>query len=147
MNGSVKLINICPVFISNNAQATLDYYVNILDFTYAKHFNKKDNFAAIYKDSVEILIFQNKKGEYLNNISKYGVRYDLFICTDTLEGVDIIYREYLEKGIKIISKPTLMDDGCYEFIFEDIDGRYIGIGRIKDRNTFFNHSNYINKSN
>jgi hypothetical protein len=28
--------------------------------------------------------------------------------------------------------------GCYEFVVEDIDGRLIGIGRIRDQNVFFN---------
>jgi hypothetical protein len=27
--------------------------------------------------------------------------------------------------------------GSYEFVVEDVDGRLIGIGRIRDRETFF----------
>jgi hypothetical protein len=27
--------------------------------------------------------------------------------------------------------------GSYECVIEDVDGRYIGIGRIRDRQTFF----------
>jgi hypothetical protein len=27
--------------------------------------------------------------------------------------------------------------GSYEFVVEDVDGRLIGIGRVRDRGTFF----------
>lgn len=33
--------------------------------------------------------------------------------------------------------------GCYEFVFEDIDGRQIGVGLIYDNKTYFKNSDYI----
>lgn len=143
MSNSVKFTNICPIFISENIQATVEFYVDRLGFRFAKHFDKTDNFATIYKDSIEIVIVQKKKSEIENNTSKYGNGFDAYIDTDSIEGIDIIYKEYYKKGIKIISEPKITDYGSYEFVFEDIDGRHIGIGLIKDKDTYFKSSNYI----
>jgi hypothetical protein len=44
---------------------------------------------------------------------------------------------------KILKQPQLTDYGSYEFTFEDIDGRIIGIGLIKDKATYFENSNYL----
>jgi catechol 2,3-dioxygenase-like lactoylglutathione lyase family enzyme len=45
MNEKVKLVNICPVFLTDDVVKTTEYYVNVLGFKYAKHFDKKDNFS------------------------------------------------------------------------------------------------------
>ena len=139
----VKFTNVCPVFISGNVQKTVAFYVETLGFSYAKHFDKNDNFATIYKDTIEIVIVQKRKGEIENNQSKYGNGFDTYIDTDSIEGVDVVYREYSEKGVKIVSKPHMTDYGCYEFVFEDVDGRQIGIGLIKHKEIYFKNSNYL----
>lgn len=65
------------------------------------------------------------------------------IDTRTVDGVDKIYEEYKSKKVKIINELNLTDYGSYEFVFEDIDGKQIGIGRIKSNKTFFKESNYL----
>jgi len=42
MNKRVRLTNICPVFLTDDVVKTTEYYVNILGFKYAKHYDKKD---------------------------------------------------------------------------------------------------------
>ncbi|MCP4178304.1 MAG: hypothetical protein GY756_11100, partial [bacterium] len=63
MKKSVKFTNICPIFISDDVQKTVRFYVETLGFKFANHFDKIDNFATIYKDSVEIVIVQKIKGK------------------------------------------------------------------------------------
>jgi len=139
----LSLVNLCPVFISEDVKKTVKYYVEELGFRYANHFEKIDSFATVYRDSIEFVIVQSKFGKVESNTKRYGAGFDAYINPDTVEGVDILYQEYLLKEVKIISEPYRTDYGNYEFVIEDIDGRLIGIGTIYDNNTYFGDSNLI----
>lgn len=56
----------------------------------------------------------------------YGAGYDAYIDTDTVAGVNIIFNEFISKGVLIVSEPKNTDYGSYEFVIQDIDGRLIG---------------------
>lgn len=135
--------NICPIFLSNDVKRTVRYYVETLGFKYAEHYDKIENFATIYKDSIEIVIVQAAQGVVESNFRRYGNGYDAYIDTDTLEGVESVYNEYRFKGVKILSEPHMTDYGSLEFTFEDIDGRIIGIGLVAKNETYFKNSNYL----
>jgi len=143
MTGTARLVNICPVFLTDNVEKTTDFYVNKLGFKYAKNFDKKDNFAAVYRDSIEIIIVKKKSGKVESNKEKYGNGYDAYIDTDTLDGINNLFEEFKQKNVKIIKEPCMTDYGSLEFVFEDIDGRNIGVGLIADKTIFFKDSNYI----
>ena len=102
MNSNYQFINIAPVFLSSDVKRTVDFYVSKLGFKYAKNFDKKNNFATIYKDTIEFVIVQKKKGTIKSNYQRYGNGYDAYIDTKSIEGVDKVYNEYKKKGIKII---------------------------------------------
>lgn len=138
--GKVRLTNVCPVLISEDVRRTVTFYVEKLGFKSATHYDKIDNFATIYRDSIEFVIVQSKFGKIESNTKKYGAGYDAYIDPDTVEGVDIVYQEFLSKGVKIVSEPRKTDYGSYEFVVEDIDGRWIGIGRIYDNKIYFENS-------
>jgi predicted lactoylglutathione lyase len=144
MKKNVRFTNICPVFLVQDIEKTSDYYVNILGFKYAKHFDKKDTFATVYRDSIEIVLIEKTKGEIESNRSKYGNGYDAYINTASLEGIDLLYQEYKANNVTIISEPLMTDYGSYEFAFQDIDGRNIGIGLIANKNKYFETSNFLN---
>lgn len=140
----VKLTNVCPVFISEDVRKTVNFYVEKLGFKFATHYDKIDNFATIYRDAIEFVIVQSKFGKIESNTKKYGAGYDAYIDTDTVEGVDIIYEEFKSKGVKILSKPRKTDYGSYEFVLEDIDERFIGVGLIYSNHIYFENSNIKN---
>jgi len=142
-NKKVKLTNVCPVFISEDVKKTVEFYVEKLGFKFAEHYDKVDNFATIYRDSIELVIVQSKFGQIQSNTKRYGSGYDAYIDTDTVEGIDIIYEEFVSKGVHIVSKPQKTDYGSYEFVIEDIDGRLIGIGLIYNNQIYFENSNYL----
>jgi uncharacterized glyoxalase superfamily protein PhnB len=83
---------------------------------------------------------QAKKGEVASNMQRYGAGYDAYIDTATPEGIDPIYEDFKAKGVRILSEPHTTAYGSYEFVFEDIDGRYIGVGRIVNKRDFFKDS-------
>ena len=133
---------ICPVFVTDNIRRTLEFYTQVLGFKYADHTDSIEKFATIYRDAIEIIIVEKKQGEVESNHRRYGNGEDAYICPDTIAGVDALYNEFVQKGVKIIAPPELKPYGCYEFRLEDIDGRQIGIGRVKDRKRYFSHSDY-----
>ena len=139
---NVKLVNVCPVFVSSDVRQTVKFYVEKLGFKSATHYDKVDNFATIYRDSIEFVIVQSKFGNIESNKKRYGNAYDAYIDPDTVEGVDVIYREFKEKGVKIVSEPKRTDYGSYEFALEDIDGRVIGIGLIYNDALYFENSDF-----
>jgi predicted lactoylglutathione lyase len=139
--GKVRMVNVCPVFITYDVKRTVEYYVGKLGFDYAKHYDKMENFSAIYRNSVKIIIVEANKGTIRSNTDRYGMGYDAYIDPNTVEGVDELYNEFADNGVYILSKPTITEYGSYEFVFEDIDGRLIGVGQIIDKNTFFKNSN------
>lgn len=143
MKNKVQFTNICPIFISDDVQRTVKFYTETLGFKYANHIDKIDNFATIYKDSIEIVIVQKQKGHIENNTTRYGNGYDAYIDTDSVKGVDIVFQDYVAKGVHILVEPRLTDYGCYEFVLEDIDGRKIGIGLIKNKQTYFKDSDFV----
>jgi predicted lactoylglutathione lyase len=133
---------ICPVFVTEDVKKTVEYYTKTLGFTYADHIDDIEKFATIYRDSIEIILVEKSKGTIESNILKYGNGDDAYICPDSVEAVDTLYKEFQSKNVKIISEPQLKEYGSYEFQIEDIDGRHIGIGLINDRKKYFANSNH-----
>jgi len=119
------------------------HYVEVLGFTYANHLDKIDHFATVYRDAVEIVIVQRKKGIIESNTQRYGAGYDAYINTDSLEGIESLYQEYQQKGVNILTSPHMTDYGSREFTFEDCEGRILGVGLIADKETYFRHSNHV----
>jgi predicted lactoylglutathione lyase len=136
-----KLVNLCAVFISKDVQKTVQYYVEQLGFKYSTHYDQVENFATVYRDAIEIVIVQAKHGKIESNTKRYGVGYDAYIDPATVEGVDLMYKEFQSKDVTIVSEPQKTSYGSYEFVIKDIDGRLIGIGRVADQSTFFKNSN------
>lgn len=137
---AAKFINLCPVLVSNNIQETVRFYTEKLGFQSAQHYDKVENFATLYRDEIEFVIVQAQKGEVSSNAARHGAGYDAYIDPAELAGVDEIYSEYSAKGVKILFPPKMTEYGSYEFAFEDIDGHQIGVGLIKHRQIFFEHS-------
>ncbi len=143
MTNPAKLTSICPVFIANDVKATAKYYVEVLGFSYAHHFDKIENFATLYRDEIEIVVVQRQRGVIEANQVRYGAGYDAYIDPDTLEGVNLLYQEFKTKGVKLLDEPHITDYGSLEFSFEDCDGRIIGVGLIAQNETFFKESNFL----
>jgi catechol 2,3-dioxygenase-like lactoylglutathione lyase family enzyme len=136
-----KFVNLSPVFVSHDIQKTVKYYTEVLGFASAKHYDKIENFATLYRDEIEFIIVQAKKGEVRSNRQRYGEGFDAYIDTAAVEGIDAIYHEYKDKGVKILVPPHRTEYGSWEFVFEDIDSREIGVGRIMEKETYFKDSN------
>ena len=139
---AAKFINLCPVFLSKDVRKTVQFYVEKLGFKSAQHYDKITSFATLYRDEIEFVIVQASKGEVQNNTQRYGAGYDAYIDTAEVTGVDELHAEYAAKGVKIIAPPFNTDYGSREFVFEDIDGRHIGVGLIANNALYFKNSDF-----
>jgi len=135
--GNARLTNAVIVFVVPDVRRTVDFYREVLRFRVVEHYDKEEIFAALYRDAIEIILVQSRYGEVLSNHERYGAGYDAYLDPAALEDVDAFYVEWKEKGVTIVRPPGLTSYGSYEFVFEDIDGRRIGIGRIRDNEAFF----------
>ena len=138
-NGS-RLVNLCPVFACQDLQKTVKFYTEKLGFKAARHYDKIENFAALYRDDIELILVQARQGDILSNTQRYGTGYDAYIDPAAPEGVDSLYEEFSARDVKIIAQPHMTAYGSYEFVIEDLDGRQLGIGLIVDRPAFFEDS-------
>lgn len=123
------------VLMSEDIDKTIDFYKEKLGFEVIKHFEYEEKFAACYRDNVEIVVVQVKKGTVVSNSKRYGAGFDAYLVP---EDVNVFYNEIKEKKVKIIEKPVLKPYGSIEMKIEDIDGRIIGIGRVEEEDIFFN---------
>ena len=134
---TARLVNIAPVLVSPDLKRTADYYRDVLGFELVENFEAPEPFATLYRDSVEVIVVQAGHGQVESNATRYGAGYDIYIDPEDLAGVDLLYDELVGKGARIVAEPETTPYGSYEFVLEDIDGRRIGIGRIKDEGIFF----------
>ena len=108
------------------------YYHDILGLRVVSDYDNAEPFVAMYRISIEIVVVQAKFGEILPNHA-LGAGYDAYLEPDTIEGIDEFYREWRKKAPRLPSHPVMTPYGSYEFVIEDIDGRLIGVGRIKGK--------------
>jgi uncharacterized glyoxalase superfamily protein PhnB len=75
-----------------------------------------------------------------SNQENYGAGYDAYLVPETLEAVRDFYKEIEARGAKIVRPPVTTAYGSLEFVFEDVDGRQVGVGLIKNKDIFFGKS-------
>jgi catechol 2,3-dioxygenase-like lactoylglutathione lyase family enzyme len=134
---AARLNNAAAVFMTPDVRRTAAYYCDVFGFKVVEHFDAEEAFAAIYRDSVEIILVQARHGDIQPNSVRYGAGFDIYLDPDTVEGVDSMHDELKAKGAHVVREPAMTAYGTYELVVEDVDGRLIGIGRIRDRETFF----------
>lgn len=136
------MVNLCPVFVCPDIRQTVKFYTEKLGFQSARHYDKVESFAALYRDDVEFILVQARQGEVLSNTQRYGAGYDAYLDPAAAEGVDALYEEFSARGVKIISQPHRTAYGSYEFAIEDLDGRQIGIGLILEKDIYLEDSDW-----
>ncbi|HEY5478941.1 MAG TPA: VOC family protein [Gaiellaceae bacterium] len=135
--GKARLDNIAPVLVSTDIRRTTAYYRDVLGFDAVEHYESAEPFVALYRDSVELVVVQAARGRVESNHERYDAGYDVYLDPENVAGVDLLYDELRGKGARIDAAPAMTPYGSYEFVLENVDGRRIGIGRIKDEDVLF----------
>jgi predicted enzyme related to lactoylglutathione lyase len=133
---TTKFDNAPVILPTPDVARTAAWYRDVLGFGVVEHLEADDPFAAAYRDAVELVFVQTRTGVFEPNRVRYGAGYDVYIDPDTVAGVDEIYAEVVATGAKVIRPPTPIGYGSYEFLIEDVDGRWVCVGRVADRGFF-----------
>ncbi len=137
MATKARLDNAPVILMSPDVRVTASYYRDTFGFKVVEHLDAPEPFAALYRDDVELVLVQARRGEFVPNRVRYGAGYDVYIDPDTVDGVDELFAELSAAGARIVHPPETTAYGSYEFVVEDVDGRHVGIGRVQQRDTFF----------
>lgn len=119
--GFLSCLLIFPVpDISNTA----DYYKK-LGFRAAYYLDSAEPHVCLYRDSIEIVLTQSKNSIIIPNRECHGYGYDAYFITHAQKEIET---EFVDLGVKIVRSLSTTDYNNKEFVFEDIDGRWIAVG-------------------
>ncbi|WP_300675095.1 hypothetical protein [Desulfoluna sp.] len=105
--------------------ATSSYYEEKLSFKAVKYLDVNQPHICLYRDLVEIVLTKSKLSEIQPNRVIHGDGYDGYFTGRNIEN---IYNECLASDVKMVKHLQMTDYGNSEFVFEDIDNRWICIG-------------------
>ena len=120
-----KFIRSNPHLPVINLQQTLDYYRDTLGFYDEWTEGKID--GGIRRDDMRMLFGEDPA--HVEKINSDTSRLNLMWFVDN---IDEIYKEYQERGIKIVSPLTTYAYHLREFAFIDINGYYIRLAEGTD---------------
>ena len=113
------------VFPVPNLVKTATYYEDYLRFKSIHWMDATEPHICIYRDGIEIILTQANSSRVFPHRELYGYGYDAYFIT--LEQ-DLLEAELIAAGVKIVRELSKTDYHNREFVFEDIDGRWIGVG-------------------
>ena len=106
-------------------ERTARYYFEAVAFKAVAYLRSEQPHICLYRDSVEIILIKSKLARIEPNRIAHGYGYDGYF---TAQDIRPIYDELVLGNVKIVKPLETTDYGNFEFVFEDIDGRWIGIG-------------------
>lgn len=121
-NGFTNLLQIFP---TPNVKKTAEFYEN-LGFKSVYYLNSSEPHVCLYLDSIELILTQSNQAEFSPNRVQHGYGYNGYFITDEQIKVE---RQFSEMGVKIVRPLYTTDYNNNEFVFEDIDGRWIAVGK------------------
>lgn len=113
------------IFPVPDIKKTAEFYVSKLEFRAVEYLECKESHICLYKDKIEIILLQADTDKVLPNRKLYGYGYDAYLYTENQE---LLEKEFIEKGIKIINPLNTTDYQNKELVIEDLDGRWLAFG-------------------
>ncbi|MGE8205540.1 VOC family protein [Heyndrickxia sp. NPDC080065] len=112
------------IFPTPNLQKTANYYEQ-LGFKAVFYLESLEPHICLYRDMLEIVLTQSNNKVLIPNRIQHGYGYDAYFISESQEEIE---KEFTSLGVKIIRSLTSTDYNNKEFVFEDIDGRWIAVG-------------------
>ena len=112
------------IFPTAYIEKTKEFYKHI-GFRAVDYLNSDEPHVCLYRDSIEIVLTKSKQERIVPNRINHGYGYDGYFITINQEE---IVSELLKSGITIVRPLSKTDYNNKEFVFEDIDGRWIAVG-------------------
>lgn len=126
----MRLMEMSYIFPVPDVKKTAEFYVSKLGYRAVEYLECKEAHICLYRDKTEIILLQAQTKNIFPNRELYGYGYDAYLYTDDQE---ILEKEFLAKGVKIVKPLNVTDYKNKEFVIEDIDGRWIAFGlKLRD---------------
>lgn len=116
--------HVLQIFPCPDIQKTAAYYEKI-GFRSVPYLNRTEPHICLYRDTIELILTQSALGKIFPNRIQYGYGYDAYFITEKQAAMQ---QELVDRGITIVRPLMVTDYGNKEFVFEDIDGRWIAVG-------------------
>ncbi|KKO51779.1 VOC family protein [Paenibacillus sp. DMB20] len=121
---SLGLSHCLQIFPTPDIRATAGFYEKI-GFRTVFYLEAAEPHACLYRDGVEIVLTKSALEKIVPNRMQHGYGYDAyFIAHDQKE----LEEELAALGITIVRPLSTTDYNNREFVFEDVDGRWIAVG-------------------
>lgn len=112
------------IFPTSDIDKTTKFYESI-GFRSVKYLEAEQPHVCLYRDKIELIITKSKMAKIEPNRVVHGYGYDAYFITGDQKSM---LDELKHKGVRIIKDLARTDYANDEFVFEDIDGRWIGVG-------------------
>ncbi|AIF67445.1 VOC family protein [Terribacillus saccharophilus] len=116
--------HLLQIFPCPDIQKTAHYYEKI-GFRSVSYLNSAEPHICLYRDTIELILTQSSLARIFPNRTQYGYGYDAYFITEKQAAMQ---QEFVDKGITLVRPLMVTDYGNKEFVFEDIDGRWIAVG-------------------
>lgn len=116
------------IFPSADITKTAEFYQRI-GFRAAFWLDSEQPHVCLYRDEIEIVLTQSKNQEIKPNREINGTGYDAYFVSGNLLAIQM---ELEQKGVVIVKRLGKTDYASDEFVFEDVDRRWIGVGKKVD---------------
>jgi len=123
---AAQLSSVCPSFAVPDVVVAAEYYRDKLGFRILGYFLDPPVYGIVGRDSVRVHLGLIETGVPSSpNTVRREEGIDAYIWVDS---VDVLYREFQERGASIIDPPTKRVYGCYEMVLQDNNGFRIAFG-------------------
>lgn len=115
-DGDDQFLCAVPIFAVDDLQASLRHYRDVLGFQVAWEWGNPATFAGVRRGHVDVYFCeqcQGRAGTYMSIL---------------VRDVDEVWREYLDRGAKILRPPKDEEWGLREMWVEDLDGHVLRVG-------------------
>lgn len=119
------LIESHSIFPSPDMEKTSKYYSDVLGFKAVKYLEAREPHICLYRDGTEIILTKANTAKVFTNRELYGYGYDAYFITEDQKELE---KEFISKGANIVRPLQSTDYQNYEFVLEDVDGRWIAFG-------------------
>lgn len=119
--GFTSCLQIFPV---PDLKRTASYYEG-LGFRAVFYVDCSEPHVCLYRDNIEIVLTKSHNDPITPNRLAHGYGYDAYFIAENQKGLQ---DELSGLGVKIVRPLALTDYHNSEFVFEDIDGRWIAVG-------------------
>jgi hypothetical protein len=113
------------IFPTSDINNTASFYIHI-GFRAVYYLESSEPHVCLYRDNIEIVLIKSKNSFVVPNRECHGYGYDAyFVAVNQKE----LQEEFINLGVKIVRPLAITDYNNNEFVFEDIDRRWIAVGK------------------